>query len=204
MGCDIHIYIEYKNRKIRSDGSKHNWLSHGGRINGGRNYGLFALMADIRNYDELSVAVAPRGMPDDAAYYAVNDDRMYICEEAGDNYVKMKRAEQWVNDGSSIFINDRDGKPVCVTNPDWHSHSWLTTNEFESIFNTYLEMENVWHTSRVNNHQELVNHNNISKESWAYEPPNMNIEPSYQAILASMKRFEELGYDARIVFWFDN
>jgi hypothetical protein len=37
-----------------------------------------------------------------------------------------------------------------------------------------------------------------------YAPPDMNIEPQYQVVLASMKRFEELGYDARVVFWFDN
>jgi hypothetical protein len=32
----------------------------------------------------------------------------------------------------------------------------------------------------------------------------MDIEPKYQVVLASLKRFEELGYDARVVFWFDN
>jgi len=179
-------------------------MSHGGRINAGRNYGLFALMADIRNHNELPVAVPSRGMPDDASYYATDGDRMFICEDSGDNHVKMKRAEEWVKDGSSIFINSRNGKPVWVTNPDWHSHSWLTTNEFEGIINNYLVFELGWHTSRVNEHQELLHRNNISKESWDWPAPDMNIEPAYQAILASMKRFEELGYDARIVFWFDN
>jgi hypothetical protein len=29
-------------------------------------------------------------------------------------------------------------------------------------------------------------------------------EPEYQVVLTILKRFEELGYDARVVFWFDN
>lgn len=45
---------------------------------------------------------------------------------------------------------------------------------------------------------------NIDKTSWMYEDPNMYDEPKYQAVLASMKKLEELGYDSRIVFWFDN
>ena len=205
MGCDIHVYIEYKNRKIESDGHKHNWLSHGGRINPGRNYALFALMANVRNYGgDLPVTFDPRGMPDDVAYYASGDDRMYICEDEGDNYVKMERAERWVKDGSSKFIYDRDGKPTWVTHPDWHSHSWLTTSEFESIFNNYLERETQWHKERVADHMTFVKRENIKPDSWAYEPPSMNVEPTYQAVLASMKRFEELNYDSRIVFWFDN
>jgi hypothetical protein len=33
-------------------------------------------------------------------------------------------------------------------------------------------------------------------------PPSSNDEPEYQVVLAILKRFEELGYDARV--WFDN
>lgn len=205
MGCDIHLYIEYKTKKIESDGYKHDWLSHGGRINPGRNYALFALMADVRNYgNELPVIVQSRGMPDDAAYHSSNDDRMYICNDEGEGYVKMERAEKWVKDGSSKFINNQNGEPVWVTNPDHHSHSWLTTNEFETILNKYLELESGWHKERVSEHMAFVERENIKPDSWAYEPPAMSIEPKYQVVLASMKRFEELGYDARIVFWFDN
>lgn len=204
MGCDIHIYIEYRNRKVEFDGYKHNWSSHGGRINPGRNYALFALMSDVRNYDELPVSISPRGMPDDAAYHATYDSRMYISEDCGENNVKMERAEAWVTSGSSKFIYGKDGNPVWVTNPDWHSHSWLTTSEFENILNKYLELETGWHNERVKEHEQFVKRQNVKPESWAYEPPSMNIEPRYQVVLASMKRFEELGYDARIVFWFDN
>ena len=45
MGCDIHLYIEYKNKKVAFDGYKDSWHSFGKQINPGRNYAMFALMA---------------------------------------------------------------------------------------------------------------------------------------------------------------
>ena len=205
MGCDIHLYIEYKNKKVAFDGYKDSWHSFGQQINPGRNYAMFALMADVRNYDgQLPVIVKPRGMPDDVGYIAKDDNQMYISENEGDNYTTMERAEKWVESGSSKFIDNQEGKPTWVTDPDAHSHSWLTTSEFETIINNYLELEAGWHKERVAEHMTFVEQNNIKLESWAYAPPVMKYEPEYQVVLASMKRFEELGYDARIVFWFDN
>ena len=209
MGCDIHLYIEYKNKKVAFDGYKDNWHSFGQRINPGRNYAMFALMANVRNHysdGKLPVLVEPRGIPDDAEYYSSGDDRIYISEEKydGEHSVTMERAKSWVESGSSKFINNQKGEPTWVTDPDNHSHSWLTTSEFETIINNYLELESGWHKERVDTHNKMVAKENIQPGSWMYAPPAMNIEPQYQVVLASMKRFEELGYDARIVFWFDN
>ena len=207
MGCDIHLYIEYKSKKPRYDGRESNWASFGDRINPGRNYAMFGLMANVRNcYSDgkLPVLVEPRGMPDDATYSTADDNRMYISEDEGENYVTMETAEGWVKSGSSTFINNNEGKPTWVTQPDWHSHSWLTTSEFENVLNKYLELESGWHKERVDTHNKMVERQNIQPDSWVYAPPDMDIEPEYQVVLASLKRFEELGYDARVVFWFDN
>ena len=202
MGCDIHLYIEYKSK----DGYDPAWQGFGGNINPGRNYAMFALMADVRNYgdEKLPVLVERRGMPDDAGYTATDDNRIYISETKSEDYVCMETAKRWVKSGSSKFINDKDGNPIWVTNPDAHSHSWLTTSEFESVINKYLELEAGWHKVRVEEHNKMVKEENIQTDSWAYAPPSMVDEPEYQVVLASLKRFEELGYDARIVFWFDN
>jgi hypothetical protein len=207
MGCDIHLYIEYKSKKPQYDGRESTWHSFGNRINPGRNYAMFGLMANVRNcYSDgkLPVLVEPRGMPDDATYSTADDNRIYISETESENYVCMETAEGWVNSGSSKFINNKDGNPTWVTQPDWHSHSWLTTSEFESVLNKYLELEAGWHKERVDTHNKWLQKENIQPDSWAYAPPSINDEPEYQVVLASLKRFEELGYDARIVFWFDN
>jgi hypothetical protein len=207
MGCDIHLYIEYKSKKVEFDGYKDRWHSFGKSIKPGRNYAMFALMANVRNYysdGKLPVLVEPRGIPEDVGYIAKDDNRMYICEDEGENYTTMERAKKWVESGISKFIDNQEGKPTWVTQPDWHSHSWLTTSEFETVLNKYLELEDGWHKRRVDEHNKMVEEHNIQPSSWAYAPPAMNDEPEYQVVLASMKRFEELGYDARIVFWFDN
>ena len=207
MGCDIHLYIEYKSKKTEFDGYDSGWQSFGKSINPGRNYAMFGLMANVRNcYSDgkLPVLVEPRSMPEDAGYTATDDNRIYISETKSEDYVSMETAKRWVESGSSKFINDNDGNPTWVTQPDWHSHSWLTTSEFESVLNKYLELETGWHKVRVEEHNKMVERENIQPDSWAYDPPSMVDEPEYQVVLASLKRFEELGYDARIVFWFDN
>ena len=209
MGCDIHLYIEYKNKKVAFDGYKDNWHSFGQRINPGRNYAMFALMANVRNHysdGKLPVLVDPRGIPDDAGYYSSDDNCIYISENTydGERTVTMEHAKRWVESGSSKFINNQQGEPKWVTNPDGHSHSWLNTSEFETVINKYLELEAGWHKDRIDTHNKMVEEHNIQPSSWMYAPPAMNDEPQYQVVLASMKRFEELGYDARIVFWFDN
>ena len=80
MGCDIHTRIEYQNEKG-------DWLCGDFfRINpyysaddpyeadpysvvgvcDGRNYELFAVLADVRNYSHVPYIEEPRGFPDDA------------------------------------------------------------------------------------------------------------------------------------------
>jgi hypothetical protein len=209
MGCDIHLYIEYKNKKVAFDGYKNSWHSFVQRINPGRNYAMFALMANVRNWysdGALPVLVEPRGMPDDVGYYVKDESQIYISETIleGEHIVTMETANRWVESGSSKFVNNQEGKPTWVTDPDAHSHSWLTTSEFESVLNKYFELEAGWHKDRVEEHNKMVKEDNIQPDSWAYAPPSINDEPEYQVVLASLKRFEELGYDARIVFWFDN
>ena len=206
MGCDIHLYIEYKDKKPAFYGHVPQWQNFGGRINPGRNYAMFALMADVRNYysdGKLPVLVERRGMPDDASYTATDDNRIYISDVPGSRYVSMETAKSWVNSGSK-FINNKEGNPTWVTDPDAHSHSWLTASEFESVLKKYLELETSWHKERVEEHNKMVERENIQPDSWAYDPPSIIDEPEYQVVLASLKRFEELGYDARVVFWFDN
>jgi hypothetical protein len=77
MGCDIHIYVE---RKV---GEK--WCScdyfvpdvrykHGEAFRrveccGWRNYGLFATLANVRNYGNTDYICEPKGLPEDASDY---------------------------------------------------------------------------------------------------------------------------------------
>lgn len=82
MGCDIHFYVETRNKKGNWK-SADNWLfdNQGGRqlygvinkkwINNSfydaRNYQFFAILAGVRNYDDITPIDSPRGVPDNAS-----------------------------------------------------------------------------------------------------------------------------------------
>ncbi len=60
MGCDIHAVME-----IKVDGK---WYGNTKKI--ARNYDLFALMAGVRNSDEIEPVAESKGLPDDLSMIA--------------------------------------------------------------------------------------------------------------------------------------
>lgn len=171
MGCDIHCYVEYRT-KPPHDGVKQ-WSSFGGNINPGRHYPMFAALAGVRNYDEVTPISEPRGVPEDAGYSARSDNMCYICESEIEGSVTAERAAEYVEKYGCSYINGHDGKPAFVTDPDWHSRSWLSSDEWEAAINM------------------------VGSSEWGSFQ-------EYRAILAALRSFEAHGYDARVVFWFDN
>jgi len=70
MGCDIHLYVErhqegrwqaLANPEEPEAEWYHNWLWDG------RNYRLFAILADVRNYEDWQPLSDPRGLPEDVS-----------------------------------------------------------------------------------------------------------------------------------------
>jgi hypothetical protein len=123
----------------------------------------------------------------------------------------MKTAERWVKSGSSVFKNDRDGKPTWVSGPDWHSHSWLSLEEYRQVLVKYKVLEQENFKIRQEEHVDFIKYikeNNpdieIKADSWLMEPLEHYDEPEYHAIEAAMSKLEEMGYESRLVFWFDN
>lgn len=135
MGCDIHLFVEYK----RQDFESANWWSFGEQFRLDRDYRMFAKMANVRNYwvDQITPISKPRGLPEDIGWRAKDENRLYIVdrEEAGEHEATRVNAERWVKNGYSQYDGDS-----WVTHPDWHSHSWLTSDEFEECVNS---LENV-------------------------------------------------------------
>lgn len=160
MGCDIHAYIEY--RKPRTE----HWYGFGERINPGRNYAIFGRLAGVRTDGP---PVAPlRGLPKDVAHAVREDGFLFVTEDgAGDDCCTLEEGRRWSGD-PNIKLHD------FVPHPDWHSHSWLTPDEFEKA---------------------------LQKAQGDY--PDI-FEPEYQAVLDAMRSFERTGHEVRIVFWFDN
>lgn len=133
MGCDIHCYVEFRQKKdIHDDWSK-KWSPFGGRINPGRHYQLFTRLSGVRGHNEEPTANS--GLPEDVSWAAQYDNQLYI-DYNGDaagrgvgSYVTPENAESWVNSHSSRYIKDHEGKNAFVTSPDWHSHGWVTPDQ---------------------------------------------------------------------------
>ena len=174
MGCDIHMYVEYSPRKFAHQRAKYGWISYGQRINPGRDYDLFGLLADVRG----GTAIYPkRGMPADAGFYTQYDNKIYISEtsaEYGERSMATAQAEEQVAKWGATMEYATDGRPLSVTNTDWHSHSWLNRNEFEHVLSA----------------RALTEGGRAAIE--------------YYALLASMRALEDDGLnESRVVFWFD-
>ena len=173
MGCDIHCYIEYREK------DQEHWMSFGSKINPGRHYGIFAVLANVRNYQEGLEVLSPRGLPEDIGYAAESDSQLYIVDNETDaeEYCSREQAERWVREGSSEYTDERK---EFVTHPDWHSHSYVTTKKLEDALTTLKKY--------AEGNGETIGHD------FAIE---------YYAIVATMKELEKHG-EARMVFWFDN
>lgn len=116
---------------------------------GGRRYDWFSILADVRNGygfagistgDGFDVIAQPKGLPDDLSAEGL----MYFCspvtndpeleDEEDDNgtyYVSEDSANRWVNEYGCKFI-EIDGQKY-VTNPDYHSDSFITVDEFDKF-----------------------------------------------------------------------
>ena len=160
MGCDIHGYIEYKTKD--SD----QWWQWGNQILGPRNYGMFGLLANVRCD---GCVYPPRGFPRDSSIY---DYWLYVVDHATDeNECTRNLAEEWVKNGSSFY---EDETKIRVSDPDWHSASWLTTKEFERVMKKYEKLSD--------------------------DDAESPFFVEYKAALAAMLCLP----NARLVFWFDN
>lgn len=189
MGADIHMYLEYTSKedlekyqrgeRLDKNGNpvKPYWRSFGSRINPGRNYWMFGFISKgVRT--NFSNGLPAKGLPEfnEMGYHSRNDSVCYITENPRDDdgSVTLETAMKW---GGKLY-NDSQGKPRWVDHPDWHSHTWLTTEEYEQAINMYKEH---------------------CKSSGEIDNP---IE--YVALLSAMKTFDENGYVARLIVWFDN
>lgn len=183
MGADIHAYVEYADFVTNEGKDYYKSLTSNF---GSRNYYLFGLMAGVRGPDGPVFEV--RGMPEGNLSYDTQEGYWTnVAPEAHpewadtENWTSKDNADQWISNGYSVPEYDDKGVLKRVSVPDWHSHSWLTTDELEKVLVAYSE--------GVQRH-------------WAAEKGEAPIE--WQAILAAMKVFEQNGKKARVVFWFDN
>jgi len=129
MGCDIHMYIQYKEK--RKDKTREWWRDFGGYFSPGRNYTMFGILAGVRDNPEKGFE--PKGLPEFELSYGVMDDLYMYVDSEERNTCTLEQAERW---GRRIE-KDKDGNPWRTEHPDWHSHSWMTAKELAQAYRWY-------------------------------------------------------------------
>lgn len=201
MGCDIHMYVEYKKKvndnDVWVDGDYYKFNPYHKtdkeepkldrmELYGGRNYSLFSTLAGVRDYTDKMIPVSePKGKPDD-------------CNE---NIVS--EFETWDGDG--------------------HSYSWLTLKEIKD----YQDANPIIHYTGVISPQQALDFdiNGTIPQSWCqgtnqegwvrreWSEKNDVLIPLIEKMHARAKelmQYEWQDYDVkndekiRIVFFFDN
>ena len=151
MGSDIHGFIETRRKNTPG------WIPFA-QMYLAADYEAFACLAGVRGRPGSAI-IAPRGLPADVSLQAKNACTLFIVyshdQEIGDGCVSFDDAGKWVSKGKSQFFGvmkpvtvtftphggvpetktyfeDLDGQPSHITNPDFHSFTWLTADEFEN------------------------------------------------------------------------
>ena len=93
-------------------------------------------MAGVRGEEGIVPVCEPKGLPKDISTaflfhsgYRIDDE---LAAHEVDGYCSREDAEQRVQDGSADYIGE-----YAVTNPDWHSVSWLDATELEEVQRRY-------------------------------------------------------------------
>lgn len=150
MGCDIHIFTEYKTNgqwqlatpfiKTVNEESDNKFIRE---IYPHRNYELFSALADVRNENHIVPIDMPRGLPDDVCddifhefkswgMNAHSDSYVYVRElyEYRDNFKETVRKGYVHNDD---IIAHKNGKEIVAwcgwTNaPNFSYYEWTTNH----------------------------------------------------------------------------
>ena len=221
MGCDIHFYVERRvdgrwvsadtwtpNKYYKpgeDDGERPFEVAYENRFYRGRNYDLFAMLADVRNGrgfggvktgEGFIPICAPRGLPDDVSDEVRAERAAWDCDGHSDSWLTVAElnAYDWqqttqhqgIVDALNYFIWQRDGKP----------RSWAGFVDGPAVRHiTNAEMDAAVREAHFTNGL-------YTRVTWC--EPYAASAPEFLEV--TLPRLRALGSpeDVRIVFWFDN
>ena len=177
MGCDIHMVMEYRAAPGAEDQAPW-WWSFGGVCNPGRDYALFNRLAGVRG-PEHGALIPARGLPDAFSSEVRHEVLLSVVD-------KPQRDKE-------IDWNDRT---VELSKAD----DWVRSGSSQLV--------------RVGEY-DYVTHPDYHSYSWLtlgeyagvlldLHARGEQLAPGYWAIQAALATFADRGYEARVVFWFDN
>lgn len=172
----------------------------------------------------------PKGVPENISWKTAEEYTLCVLDDDSgeDHTCTRSQADSWVESGSSeIWDRDSQGNVMRVTSPDWHSGSWLDGGEVRDLslrFRTAL-MNNFPDAKRAQQQaitwarnglkravtahdveQIVFFEREIERESnWGtHDPLRDRSFACVEALAAMMDALDARGFNARLVFWFDN
>ncbi len=186
MGCDIHRYLEYK------DKNADHWYSTPISGQGFQNYALFGFLEEgvreIHNPEKYYIH-EPVGLPEDIGFHAKHDFYLTVNDEyASKEYEKCitkEKAEKYITDWPYLkVIKNKDDEIEKIQDPNWYGMTYIDLEEFDKIIESYKKY--------------LIKEEDI---------PEKFIDFYIIEIMATynyMKTYNDCGYQTRIVYWFDS
>ena len=111
------------------------WRSHGGQFSPGRNYIMFGHLANVRSEGAIH---EPKGLPEDLSFQTHDHAYLIITKDECDSCVTLAKAQEWHEKyGAEIVYHDK--LPTHVRNPDWHTPTWMTSEEYSAVLDKYFQ-----------------------------------------------------------------
>lgn len=192
-----------------------------------------ALWGGVRHPD--AKLFDPKGLPDAMSYTTNGDVSLYVldqeeteergcCTRANAELWNKSHEDQKARCDRAGIGGYVDPEKQRIYHPDWHSHSWLTTDELRQVIEKYASYSEPQHlmAKRVNGEWEIPEgympdpafadffEKKADSENYqimplvSKEPVSLRAPAEIVAIYNAMKSLEESGNNARLVFWFDN
>lgn len=206
MGCDIHIYTEARRTvnnelkwvnvdnwrinpyydKTDPDGDESRLQIQ--KIHGGRDYSLFAILANVRNYDEGNQFICePKGLPEDISAPTKHEAEVWEGDGHSHSYFTLKELKDYVKTMPKIkqcgLVSQKEAKLLddgVSTPTTWCKGASpelnLVWREWEDEYNPLTKLIEVIDERKRD-------------EFWIFNKERDN---------------GEKDDDIRIVFWFDN
>jgi len=202
MGCDIHTYVEikrnvnniekwttadyYKKNRYYTDYPEEEKQYEVVHIYDDRNYGLFSILADVRNYSDNEPISQPKGLPEDCCDEIRKESDYDGIDGHSHSWFTLKELKDYVNNHRTIkrsgLISQQQADNLDNNNikPD----SWCQ-GASPSLNMVYREWED-----EFSGLDEIIKRltQRLKDELWLYDDERVN----------------EFSEKIRLVFWFDN
>lgn len=188
MGCDIHLFTERKRninkteKWVNIDNFKINLYSGNYELEEcyqGRNYTLFSILADVRNYSDNKIISEPKGFPSDSSDIVRNKFEEWEGDGHSHSYLTMKEIYDFYEENKTVkysgFVNKKGVDEIEKGKmPEWWCQG---TNNEEMVYKEW-ELED----------ETLKDFINVLETHFISEYYNKEMDCE----------------NFRIVFWFDN